>query len=124
MHIPKRYGESRIDSCPFCGRQSLIKNSQGIPVCSDHKNMDLPEMKCACGEYLLMQQGKFGAFFNCLRCGNVNMKKALEINSDRINKVTESGNTPVKKPSGKVEYVKKNVVARDQVVRSDDPRYF
>jgi len=124
MYIPKRYGESRIEQCPFCGRQSLIKNSQGIPVCRDHKDKELPEMKCACGEYLLMQQGKFGAFFNCLRCGNINMKKALEINSDRINKITASEKIEVKKPSGKTELVRKTVVARDQVVRSDDPRYF
>jgi hypothetical protein len=127
MYIPKRYGETRVDSCPFCGRAALIKNPQGIAVCKDHKDKTLDNMKCACGEYLLMQQGKFGAFFNCFKCGNINLKKTLEINSHLISKSTESEKVEVKRVVNNIEkkeFVKKFIVARDQIVRSDDPRYF
>jgi DNA-directed RNA polymerase subunit M/transcription elongation factor TFIIS len=131
MFIPKRYGESKIDSCPFCGRQAFIKNSQGVPVCKDHKDSILKDMKCACGEYLLMQEGKFGVFFNCLRCGNINMKKALEINSQ----VMETPKVKEQIISNKVKQIKfeqekknpeikKKQESRNQIVRSDDPRYF
>ena len=125
MYIPKRYGETRIDSCPFCGRQALIKNPQGIAVCSDHKDKTLDNMKCMCGEYLLMQEGKYGTFFNCFKCGNINLKKALEINSQLISKAMDSEKkVEIKRPSGKTEFVRKDIAAREQTVRSDDPRYF
>lgn len=128
MYIPKRYGETRVDLCPFCGRAALIKNPQGLAVCTEHKNKTLPEMKCACGEYLLVQEGKFGLFFNCFKCGNINLKKALEINSQLIAKSMDTEKkVEVKKTAGssiKKEYVRKDIAARDQVVRSDDPRYF
>ena len=71
MRIQKRYGESRIENCPFCGRQAIIENEQGVPVCTNHKDKLLPDLRCVCGEYLLMQKGKFGIYFNCLRCGNM-----------------------------------------------------
>lgn len=125
MYIPKRYGESRIETCPFCGRQAIIKNEQGVPVCTTHKSKKLQEMKCSCGAYLLMQEGKFGIFFNCMKCGNMNMKKVLELNSHLITKAMEGEKkVEVKKPSGKIEYVRKDIAAREQTVRSDDPRYF
>ncbi len=131
MYIPKRYGETRVDSCPFCGRSALIKNSQGLAVCRDHKDKTLDNMKCACGEYLLTQQGKFGVFFNCFKCGNINLKKALEINSQIIAKTMNAEpKVEVKKQSStsssstKKEFVRKDIAVRDQVVRSDDPRYF
>ena len=76
----KKYGESRIDSCPFCGKISTTKNEQKIPVCINHKNEKLPEMKCICGEWLDIQESKFGSYFRCMRCGNISFKKAMEIN--------------------------------------------
>jgi DNA-directed RNA polymerase subunit M/transcription elongation factor TFIIS len=135
MYIPKRYGETRIDSCPFCSKQALIKNPQGIAVCNAHRDKTLDNMKCACGEYLLIQEGKFGAFFNCLKCGNINLKKALEINSQLITKAIESekiksvqsqSSESVKQPVKK-EYPrdpKKPTQTKEWIVRSDDPRYF
>jgi hypothetical protein len=125
MYIPKRYGETRVDSCPFCGRQALIKNPQGIAVCTEHKKKILDNMKCMCGQFLLMQEGKFGVFFNCFKCGNINLKKALDINSQLITKAMNSEpKIEVKQPSGKTTFVRKDVAAREQTVRSDDPRYF
>ena len=80
MRLPKRYGQSQIAKCPFCGQQALAKNHQKIPVCLKHKEKELPPMKCACGSYLDLVQGKYGPFYNCFKCGTINMKKALELN--------------------------------------------
>ena len=80
MFIPKRYGESKIDKCPFCGEQSITLNPQKIPVCLKHKMRRLEAMKCICAGFLDIRQGKFGAFFTCPACGAMNLRKALEIN--------------------------------------------
>jgi len=117
MRIPKRYGESKLETCPFCGRQAIIKNPQGVPVCTDHKNTNLPDFKCVCGSYLLMQEGKFGIYFNCMKCGNMNLKKVLDINPNIMH--AEKAKEKVSRP----DIVKKQE-SREQTVRSDDPRYF
>ena len=80
MYRKKVYGESRIDNCPFCGRRALTKNSEGVPVCADHKNKSLPRMKCVCGEPLDVMEGKWGAYFNCINCGNISFRKGLDMN--------------------------------------------
>lgn len=80
MYLPKRYGESKIEECPFCGRQSTLKNQQDISVCAKHKDSLLNEMKCVCGEYLETCTGKWGLYFRCARCGNVNKRKVFEMN--------------------------------------------
>ena len=80
MRIPKRYGESRIDNCPFCGKIGVIKNSQGIPVCPKHKCTELKDLKCACGEWLDITPGKWGPYFRCMNCGNINFKKGMDMN--------------------------------------------
>jgi transcription elongation factor Elf1 len=79
MRIPKRYGQSRVESCPFCNKQGVTKNKQGIPVCLKHKESILDDIKCVCGSFLEVKSGKYGAYFNCLNCGNINFKKAMEI---------------------------------------------
>ena len=81
MYIPKAYGQSGVDSCPFCGKVSLVKNKQGIPVCTNHKGAMLSEMRCACGKWLDLHQGKWGPYFHCENCGNMNLKKALGVNN-------------------------------------------
>jgi len=128
MYIPKRYGESRIENCPFCNKQAIIKNPQGIPVCLAHKTQKLPEMKCSCGEHLMIQEGKFGAFFNCLKCGNINLKRALEINSERITSkdtnVKDNRNATMKPSTTKITRKKEKSKPRNETIRSDDPRYF
>jgi len=117
MYIPKRYGETRVDNCPFCGRQAIIKSPQGIAVCKDHKDMNLPELKCVCGSYLMMQEGKFGVFFNCIKCGNMNLKKALEVNPNIMK--AEKSKEKTTKPN-----IAKKQESRVETVRSDDSRYF
>ena len=84
LYIPKRYGQSRVDACPFCGKQAVAENDQGIPVCAAHKNDTLPELKCSCGDWLDLRNGKFSPFFSCMKCGNISLRKALEINSENI----------------------------------------
>lgn len=79
----KRYGESQVNSCPFCEAIAIAKNKQGIPVCEKHKSAVLNDFKCICGEYLDIMQGKYGMFFNCMRCGPVSFRKALEVNDVR-----------------------------------------
>lgn len=85
MYIPKRYGQSKISKCPFCGRDAFSQNSQKIPVCKEHKDNVLRNMKCACGSWLDMREGKFGVFYTCINCGPVNMNKALDINNPMEN---------------------------------------
>jgi predicted RNA-binding Zn-ribbon protein involved in translation (DUF1610 family) len=149
MHIPKRYGESKVEGCPFCGKQAIIKNSQGVPVCMIHKAQRLPEMKCSCGGNLLLQEGKFGVFFNCPNCGNINMKRVIEMNSNNINEKNESvdkkkivdiverkesqKNFRIEK-ARRTSEVRRHIVRETEkkqnhtpsniVIRSDDPRYF
>ena len=126
--ISKRYSEGRIDECPFCGKQAIAENDQGIPVCPAHKGTSLPEMKCLCGEYLFMQKGKFGVYFNCLRCGNVSLRRALEINNVSNEPIVVKEDRPSVRQvkynnpgSGKpkVYHVGDNIV-----IRSDDPDFF
>lgn len=87
MYIPKRYGESKVNHCPFCGKAAYSQNKQKIPVCKEHKDKQVTEIRCACGSWLNMKQGKYGTFFTCLNCGAINMKKALEMNSISSNEL-------------------------------------
>lgn len=80
MRIPKRYGQSKLSSCPFCGKQATSENDQGVAVCRSHKQTMLMDLKCACGDWLDVLSGKWGAYCQCMKCGNVNMKRALEMN--------------------------------------------
>jgi len=80
MFKKKIYGQSRIDNCPFCGKRATVKNSQDVPVCHEHKKSDMPDLKCACGEWLDIRAGKWGPYFNCMKCGNVSWWKGLEMN--------------------------------------------
>ncbi|MBI4981226.1 hypothetical protein HZC30_06775 [Candidatus Woesearchaeota archaeon] len=104
MFIQKRYGESKIEACPFCGEQSITTNSQDIPVCMKHKDSLMNEMKCICGEYLETLRGKWGLYFRCQRCGNVNKRKVFEINKvidmkDVVNETASSERVTEKKSS-------------------------
>lgn len=135
MYIPKRYGQSRVDNCPFCGKHAFTKNSQDIPVCKDHKGAILNDFKCACGSYLDLRTGKYGAYFNCMNCGNVNFKKALELNE--VKDISGEQEKPQhSKVSQKIEkerpinpyrrnpYPSISSQKKEVTIRSDDPRYF
>ncbi|MCF7872204.1 hypothetical protein K9L97_04170 [Candidatus Woesearchaeota archaeon] len=80
MFRKKIYGASKIDECFICGEQSTIKNKQGLTTCQKHKDEELLDVKCACGDWLDIKQGKYGTFFLCMQCGPINLKKGLEIN--------------------------------------------
>ncbi|MBS3110900.1 hypothetical protein J4435_02270 [Candidatus Woesearchaeota archaeon] len=114
MHLPKKYGESRIDRCPFCRQQAIAVNAQGFPVCLAHRDAELGEMKCVCGEPLDAQKGKFGVFFTCLNCGPMTARKAFEVNA--VKDVSKRHARPNQKTP--------THDSREMTVRSDDPRYF
>lgn len=80
MRIPKRYGEYKIDKCPFCGKQATTRNKQKIPVCPAHKDHELQGLKCSCGSWLDVKVGRYGPYFVCINCGNINFKKGMEMN--------------------------------------------
>jgi hypothetical protein len=114
MYIPKRYGESKIARCPFCSQQAFSKNKEGVPVCADHKNSSLDGLKCLCGNFLEMREGKWGPFFICERCGTRNMTQAIEMNP-QIKQKTVS--------QAKRADAYKDENGKDKYVRSDDPRF-
>jgi len=58
----------------------VTKNVQGIPVFTAHKGRQLSGLKCVCGSYADIKEGKWGAYASCLRCGNINLRKVLEMN--------------------------------------------
>jgi len=75
----KLYGYYREENCPFCNARATTKNKQGIAVCIKHKNENLSNIKCVCGEWLDIRTGKFGAYFNCMNCGNISLSKGLSM---------------------------------------------
>ena len=80
MFRKKVYGQSKAENCPFCGKRALTENSQGIPVCLEHKNEELVNFKCVCGEELEIRKGKWGPYFLCISCGSISFKKGLDMN--------------------------------------------
>ena len=115
MFIPKKYGQSKVDKCPFCQKHATAMNKQSIPVCSSHKEQFLDDLKCVCGSILEMLHSKFGVFFSCYKCGNMNLRKAMEFNT--IKARMKEGNS----------YSNKTVNSQGKTtitIRSDDPRYF
>lgn len=107
MYIPKRYGESKREVCPFCGQQATTVNGQKIPVCRMHTSSVLGEMRCICGKMLEAKTGKYGLYFSCSRCGNVTLKRALEVNPPNPRERATPGST-----------------SKEVYVTPDDPRYF
>ena len=116
MFIPKKYGHSKIENCPFCQKQAIIRNNQGIPVCSQHKEEYLDDLKCFCGSTLKMMNGKFGTFFSCIKCGNMNLRKVMEFNTIKTNVNSDEETLQKKAEDSKSR--------KEITVSSDDPRYF
>jgi hypothetical protein len=133
MYIPKRYGESKVEACPFCGASAYTKNKQGLAVCADHKHTELNNLKCLCGSWLDMREGKFGMFFICEKCGTRNLRQALEMNPQVLGSATRkpastsqfappvASATKTQREARKNAYKDEN--GRDIYVRSDDPRF-
>lgn len=114
MYIPKKYGLSKIDKCPFCNKTGVVKNVQGIPVCQKHAKTKLDEIKCVCGNWLELCSGKWGPYFRCANCGNINFKKGLEMNSGaKVQKIETK------------EAVRSSVETKKEIrITSDDARFF
>ncbi|MBN2111999.1 hypothetical protein JW707_02760 [Candidatus Woesearchaeota archaeon] len=115
----KVYGSYRIDRCPFCSRQAVTKNDEGVPVCSSHREQKLPDLKCICGDYLDLKTGKFGAYFSCFRCGNVSWQKAKSYNQEIFSRL-EKGEEPAKKQEKKGVLPLKQEPRKEIVVTSDE----
>lgn len=77
----KVYGDYKTSDCPFCGKIATSKNEQGLDVCNQHKEKVMDEIKCVCGSWLESRSGKFGPYYNCITCGNVNFQKAMSMKS-------------------------------------------
>jgi len=89
MYIPKRYGQSSIAQCPFCGGNAYAKNNQNVPCCTKHKHLKMPDLKCICGSWLDQRESKFGVFYTCMKCGPVSFSKMMATNADVIRKIIE-----------------------------------
>ncbi len=111
MRIPKKYGQSRIDKCPFCDKTAITQNNQGVPVCSQHKNKELNNLKCFCGEWLDLKISKYGAYFHCMNCGNISFKKGIESNPH----ISKHEIVPKKK-----ENKKSLIKQKEMIIRSDE----
>lgn len=96
MRIPKRYGQSKVEGCPFCGKQSTTTNKQGIPVCITHKDKELLDFKCLCGEWLDLKNGKYGPYFFCMKCGNISFSKGMEFNEEKLRSTPTYSTKPIK----------------------------
>ena len=123
MYIPKRYGESKITKCAFCEKQSTAQNQQGVLVCSAHKNFQLDDIKCFCGSWLELRAGKWGPYYNCIRCGNVNFKKAMEMKSGmKIVAHQEQKKEEAKEPIKEKTFEKQSSITkpREITITSDD----
>lgn len=117
MRIPKSYGNYKKTICPFCERTATHKNEQGLDVCHLHLKKRLDEFKCLCGSWVELRVGKFGPYFNCIKCGNFNYNKGMEIKS-----ATE-------KKFGKVEVEKKPAIKKEHKpkeisITTNDVEYF
>lgn len=112
MYIPKRYGQSKQSSCPFCGKTAIVQNKQGVPVCVAHRNEQLPEVKCACGKWFELLSGKWGPYFRCINCGNVSWSRGMGM-AEMQKAAPQPAQSGASRPS-----------REELMVRSDDPRYF
>tara|TARA_Y100000310_G_scaffold259945_1_gene268790 strand:+ start:297 stop:668 length:372 start_codon:yes stop_codon:yes gene_type:complete len=119
MRIPKKYGQSKVNHCPFCGKLSITQSKQGIPVCTNHKEATLNDCKCMCGDYLDLRQGKFGPYFTCMNCGNLNFNKGLELNPNATDQQAPQPETTETKPKKKKQTQYK-FTPTETVVRSDE----
>ena len=117
MRIPKSYGNYKRITCPFCDRNATQKNEQGLDVCHLHTKQNLGEFKCLCGSWLEMRIGKFGPYFNCIKCGNMNYRKAMEIKA-ATDKKFKKDYAPEKKK------IPERKEPTETIITTDDVEYF
>jgi|APSaa5957512622_1039677.scaffolds.fasta_scaffold106924_2 hypothetical protein len=121
----KTYGQYKTKTCPFCTRMATQTNDAGVDVCYQHRTQKMEEIKCTCGSWLEQKSGKFGAYFNCINCGNFNHEKGMEI------KALTKGKAIAKVKPKPISYMdlasipKKTVSKPKEVtISSDDMEYF
>ena len=123
MYIPKKYGQSKVSKCPFCEKIGTFKNKQDIPVCSAHKDTNLDDVKCTCGKFLELHSGKWGPYFRCVSCGNVNFNRALEMNPIQKIVRNENGsknNKEIKAKAFERKEIGKRISPTEIVLTSDE----
>ncbi len=123
----KVYGESKLPYCYFCGKIATRKNDNGLEVCYLHTKAVMEEIKCTCGSWLEQRSGKFGAYFNCANCGNINLAKVAEMKAimkQKEGNVTTTNtnlvSTPSFTPPKKIEPKERKEI----VISSRDAEYF
>ena len=119
----KTYGVYKTVRCPFCDRLATQKNEQGIEVCHKHLKQSVEEIKCTCGSWLEPKSGKFGRYFNCINCGNMNYDKAMGIKAMTMKDKPKAESKPIKK---KPNYYKRTYEEekKETVITSRDVEYF
>ncbi len=122
MYIPKRYGEQKKETCPFCGKDARSFNRQQIAVCKDHTEELLQEMKCVCGRFLERKSGKYGVFFICSSCGTMNLRKVLELNT--VAKTKGGSQIAESHTKGPLNQTISSQKPKEIIIRSDDPDWF
>ena len=75
----KQYGQSKLDRCSFCSSIATQTTKEGVLVCRHHLQQKMQDIQCTCGSWLEQKSGKFGPYFTCFNCGNINFNKALEM---------------------------------------------
>ena len=113
----KVYGSYKLNKCPFCGRFATQKNEQGQEVCYQHIKTVLEEIKCTCGRWLEPKTSKFGNYYHCTNCGNINNQKAQEMKS-----INPEKSHSIMKEIAVPEVVKTK--PREITITSDDVEYF
>ncbi len=136
----KTYGEYKEVPCPFCGKRATHKNSQDVEVCPQHTQSVMEEIRCICGSWLEQRSGKFGPYFNCIKCGNINFTKGMELKdlqsrmqqkkelTTQSSSLTSSSSIQTtssqsQKSSSQKQYSSSHE-KKEITIRSDDPRYF
>lgn len=122
----KTYGVYKTVECPFCSRLATQKNEQGIEVCYQHTKSVVEEIKCTCGRWLEPRSGKFGRYFNCLNCGNMNYEKAMQIKEMTMTRRAEEkdiGKVALK-PAAPSRILPSKEEKKEIVITSRDVDYF
>jgi hypothetical protein len=86
----------------------------------------MPEVKCACGSWTELREGKWGPFFLCRSCGPISFAKGLEM--FKMMKPGEAIQATAREPRRNVvnaasKPAKKSTPAHI-ITTSDDPRFF
>jgi len=127
MHhrMRKVYGQSGTNACIFCGTNALRLNTQGFPVCTHHQQstVDMDQVKCACGSYLDIKEGKFGAFFLCINCGPRSVSKIKELNTFEDTQTTRHVSSEKKEMSSSIPK-KTEAPHKEYTITTDDVDYF